>query len=100
MLNKNNLFNNFFLKKEINIDLQKTKKIFLSLKSDLNNFYIPMLHSFEKDYELDFSKNTIKKFSKFKNIVIIGMGGSILGTRSIYSFFKKKIKKNVFFLTI
>ena len=25
------------------------------------------------------------------------MGGSILGTKSIYSFFKKKIKKKVFF---
>ena len=25
------------------------------------------------------------------------MGGSILGTKSIYSFFKKKIKKEVFF---
>ena len=97
MLSKNNLFNNFLLKKEININLQKTKKIFQSLKNDLKNFDIPMLHSYEKDYELDFSKNIIKKFSKFKNIVIIGMGGSILGAKSIYSFFKKKIKKNVFF---
>ena len=35
--------------------------------------------------------------SKFKNIVIIGMGGSILGTKSIYSFLKKKIQKKVFF---
>ena len=40
---------------------------------------------------------TVKKFSKYKNIVVIGMGGSILGTKSIYSFFKEKIKKKVFF---
>ena len=39
----------------------------------------------------------VKKFSKYKNIIIIGMGGSILGTKSIYSFFKKKLKKNIFF---
>ena len=39
----------------------------------------------------------IKKFSRYKNIIIIGMGGSVLGTKSIYSFFKKKIKKKVFF---
>ena len=39
----------------------------------------------------------VKKFYKYKNIVIIGMGGSILGTKSIYSFFKKKIKKKVYF---
>ena len=40
---------------------------------------------------------TVRKFSKYKNIVIIGMGGSILGTKSIYSFLEKKIKKKVFF---
>jgi len=39
----------------------------------------------------------IKKFSNYKNIIIIGMGGSILGTKSIYSFLNKKIKKKVFF---
>ena len=27
----------------------------------------------------------------------MGMGGSILGTKSIYTFFKEKIKKKVFF---
>ena len=45
----------------------------------------------------DFSSTIIKKYSKYRNIVIIGMGGSILGTKSIYSFFKTKINKNVFF---
>ena len=42
-----------------------------------------------------------KKYSnlkKYKTIVIIGMGGSILGTKAIYSFLKYKIKKKVIFL--
>jgi len=56
-----------------------------------------LLESYEKNYEFNFSTATVKKFSSYKNIVIIGMGGSILGTKSIYSFLKKKIKKNVFF---
>jgi len=56
-----------------------------------------LLDTYEKDYQYDFSTETVKKFSKYKNIIIIGMGGSILGTKSIYSFFKKRIKKNVFF---
>ena len=60
-------------------------------------YKIPLLSSYDKEYDSDFSKNTVKKFSKYKNIIIIGMGGSILGTKSIYSFLKKKIKKNVFF---
>ena len=78
-------------------NLKKTKKIFNSFLIDLKNFEIPLLQSYEKDYEFDFSKETVKKFSKYKNIVVIGMGGSILGTKSIYSFLKKKIKKQVFF---
>ena len=60
---------------------------------DLKNSKIPLLESYEKNYEFDFSKTTVKKFSKYKNIVIIGIGGSILGTKSIYSFLKKKNKK-------
>ncbi len=98
MFKKDNLFKNYFSNsKKFSANIKKTKKIFNSLKSDLKSFKIPMLTSYEKDYELDFSSNTVKKYSKYKNIIIIGMGGSILGTKCIYSFFKKKIKKNVFF---
>ncbi len=78
-------------------NLKKTKSIFNSFLDDLKNFKIPLLNSYEKDYKLDFSKSMIKKFSNYKNIIIIGMGGSILGTKSIYSFLNKKIKKKVFF---
>ena len=35
---------------------------------------------------------------RFKNIAVIGMGGSIMGSKSIYSFLKNRIKKNFFFL--
>ena len=35
----------------------------------------------------------------FENIAIIGMGGSILGTESIYYFLKKKIKKRFIFFS-
>ncbi len=98
MLNKNNFFNNFsFHSKKLSQNLTRTKKIFKSFKSDLENFEIPLLQSYEKKYLYDFSSTIIKKYSKYRNIVVIGMGGSILGTKSIYSFFKTKIKKNVFF---
>ena len=98
MLNKNNFFKNFsFSSKKFNQNLARTKKIFKAFKSDLKNFKIPFLQTYEKNYTYDFSKTIIKKFSKYKNIVIIGMGGSILGTKSIYSFFEKKIQKKVFF---
>ena len=98
MLNKRNFFNNFnFNLTKLNRNLKQTRKIFHKFKIDLDNNEIPLLSSYEKDYELNFSIKTLKKFSKYKNIVVIGMGGSILGTKSIYSFLKKKIKKKVFF---
>ena len=37
-------------------------------------------------------------FKKYKTIIIIGMGGSILGAKAIYSFLKHKIKKELIFL--
>ena len=98
MLNKKNFFNKLiFNSKKFSYNLKKTKNAFVSLKTDINNSAIPLLLSFQKDYEYDFSLAIIKKFLKYEIIIIIGMGGSILGTKSIYSFFKKKIKKKVFF---
>ena len=90
--------NNFFLSsKKFYQNLKKTKKLFNSFKSDLNDFKIPLLDSYQRNYEYDFTPEIVKKFSKYKNIIILGMGGSILGTKSIYFFLKKKIKKKVFF---
>ena len=98
MINKNNFLKNFSSNSyKFNKNLNKTKKIFTIFKSDLKNSKIPLLNSYEKNYKFDFSVEKIKNFSKYKNIIVIGMGGSILGTKSIYWFFKKKIKKNVFF---
>jgi len=98
MLKKDNFFKNYFINsKRYKRNVNKTKKIFNSLLFDFNNFEIPLLESFEKEYEFTFSAATVKKFSKFENIIIIGMGGSILGTKSIYHFLKQKIKKKVFF---
>ena len=98
MFKKKNFFNNYFINSSAyNSNLKKTNFFFNSLLIDLKNEKIPLLESYNKNYKFDFSENLIKKFSKYKNIIIIGMGGSILGTKSIYSFLKKKIKKKVFF---
>ena len=71
MLNKSIFFNNFFIKsKKFYQNLKKTQKIFHSFQLDLKNFAIPLLKSYEKDYTFDFSPTTVKKFSKYKNIVL------------------------------
>ena len=94
MLSKNHFFKDFF------VNLKKTKETFDILVKDIESFDIPLLQSYNKNYEMDFPPSLVKKFSKYNNIVIIGMGGSALGAKSIYSYFKNRIKKNVFFLTI
>ena len=93
MLDRKSFFNNILKTKNFN----KINKAFKLLKSDIKSFKIPFLQSFEKNYDFDFDNKIIRKFSKYENIVIIGMGGSILGTKAIYNFFKNNINKKIFF---
>ena len=98
MLKKNDFFKNYSNNlNNYNKSLKKTKDIFNSFKNDLKKNKIPLFQVYKKSYKLNFSTKNIRKFSKYKNIIIIGMGGSILGAKSIYSYFKLKIKKEIFF---
>ena len=53
-----------------------------------------------KKFKFNFQIKDLKKFKKFKTLAIIGMGGSILGSMSIYNFLESKIKKRFIFLMI
>ena len=98
MVKKDNFFKNIFINSKIyKQNIEKTKNIFNSFKADFKNGEIPFLETYTKNYKFGFSNKILKKYSRCKNIIVLGMGGSILGTKSIYSFFKKKIKKKVFF---
>ena len=90
MFSKNIIFNNFKLKKNIK-DIKKINKI---LKEELITSS-SLLNSFTSDYKYSFKKSIIKKYKTYKNINLIGMGGSILGTEAIYDFLKFKIKKRI-----
>ncbi len=93
MITKNIKFTNFvkFNKKNKNIIKKK-----IVLKNFLNNY--PLLSSLTKEYKYSYSKKIIRKLKIYSNINIIGMGGSILGTKAIYSFLNHKIKKKVRFI--
>jgi len=54
--------------------------------------------SLKPSYKYSYSKKIINKYKKFFNIRIIGMGGSILGTKAICGFLKKKIKNKITFV--
>ena len=80
ILIKNNLNNKI---KAINIF--KAKKKFIELKEDYKSNKIPLLASFEKNYKFSYSIKLVKVLRKKKNIILVGMGGSILGAKALYS---------------
>ena len=89
---QNNYLNKSLLQK-INKDYAKLEK---EIFSDINNSD-QTLNILSKKYKFSFRINDIKKYKKYKNIVVIGMGGSILGAEAIYGFLEKKIKKKFYF---
>ena len=80
-------FKNFKLK-SINL---KIKKELFSILNNKNE----VLLSLGQNYKINFNLN---KYKNFKNIRVIAMGGSTLGTQTIYDFLKHKIKKKFFFI--
>ena len=90
---------NLFLKNNIQSEKLKTssirylskrfEKIFLEIKHDIKDTK-KTLHILDDKLKFNFKTRDLKKFKNFKTIVLIGMGGSILGSEAIYNFFKKK----------
>ena len=93
MLTKNISFINFPKKK-----IPDIKKIFNKIKKKYLEGNDSLLLSLSDKYKYSFDLKKINKFKNYKNYKIIGMGGSILGAEAIYSFLKKKIRKNFTFL--
>ena len=90
MLTRNIKFKNFRLKKNNKI-----------IKKDLSNFLNEdnaVVKSLGAEYKNSYNQKIISRLKKYSHIRVIGMGGSILGTESIYKFLKNKIKKNFYFI--
>ena len=86
-------FKNFDLKSK-----SKEKKKLLNILKNIKETNKPsFLQSFNHHYKYSFDKNLLRKYRKFQNINIFGMGGSSLGSKAIYTFLEAKIKKKVRF---
>jgi glucose-6-phosphate isomerase len=57
-----------------------------------------ILQSFKKSYKNNYNRLLVNSLQKYKTISVIGMGGSILGSKAIYSFLKKKNNKHFIFI--
>ena len=80
-------------KKYLKKFIQIRQKIIKNLDTVKDTF-----HVLSKKFKFEFTSKDLRKFKKFKNVVIIGMGGSVLGSEAIYEFLKIKIKKKIYFL--
>ena len=89
IITKNILFKNFSKKYSSSIN---SKLRFLLRENN------EILNSLKSSYKYSYSKKLINSYKKdFSVLRIIGMGGSILGTKAIFSFLQKKIKKKIIF---
>jgi len=89
------------LTKNINFKSFKLKKNNKKIKTDLKLFLKEnnmILKSLGSGYRNNYNKKILRKFKNFFNIRVIGMGGSTLGTESIYDFLNHKIKKKFYFI--
>ena len=78
--------------------IKNKKKSKSNILKSLNNYKNhELVESFSKNYTYSFSQSQIKKYKKFNNYNLIGMGGSSLGAKAIYNFLSPKIKKKFTF---
>ena len=96
LITKNYIKHNYINKKKI-IKLSKNfTKIIEKVKNDIQD-QEKTLNVLSKNYNFNFKIKDLQKFKKFKIVVVIGMGGSILGAEAINTFFEEKIKKKFYF---
>jgi len=68
-------------------------KILRNIKKNFDDKKDLFLLSLSSNYKNSFRSDDLKKYKKFNLYRLIGMGGSSLGAKAIYSFLKQKIKK-------
>ena len=89
MINSRINFKNFRFKKT-NLQI---KKYLIEITKSSN----AIINSLKKDYKYSYKKLLLRKLTKYQNLRVIGMGGSVLGFKAIHSFLFSKVKKKFTF---
>ena len=76
------------------ISQKKSKKKVVTIFKEFLKKDNQILLSLSKNYISSYNKKLLKKYRKYQTINLIGMGGSILGSKAIYNFLKPKLKFN------
>lgn len=89
MLTKNIKFKNFHNSK----NKKNIQKIFSNIKKKILNRSELFFFSLSNKYKFSFTNKRIDHLKNYKHYTLIGMGGSSLGAKAIYSFLSHKVKK-------
>ena len=92
MLTNSIYLKNFKKKKNF---LPKTIKNLKQLFNDKSEVIKSLSSNYRPFYD---KKEILKKYKNYKQVRLIGMGGSIMGAKAIHSFLNHKIKKNFYFV--
>ena len=96
---KNNIQSKHLENNFLKMSSKKFSKIIFEIDKDIKDSK-KTLNVLDNKMKLNFKTKDLKQFKKFNTIAFIGMGGSILGTKAIYNFLEKKIKKFIFLTTL
>ena len=86
-----------FINKSQPLSIKSFKGSIIKAKQNLK-FKKNVLYSFSNNFKLNINLKDLKEFHKFKRVIIIGMGGSILGSEAVNDFLKYKTKKDIIFV--
>ena len=92
----NNIGSNYFKKSSYLSDKVKLNILINNILKSINDKK-DVFHSLSEKFNFDFKYSDLAKFKKYKYIILIGMGGSALGAKALYSFCNDKIKKKFIF---
>ena len=102
MSNQQNInFKSFITGDRLNIKNKFNKKIFYDLLKNIKESIKEkknVFHSFSSDFTYNLNLKELAKYKRFKRIITIGFGGSILGTQATNLFLQKKTNKEFIFV--
>ena len=102
MSNQQNInFQSFITGDRLNIKNKFNKKIFYDLLKNIKESIKEkknVFHSFSSDFTYNLNLKELAKYKRFKRIISIGFGGSILGTQATNLFLQKKTNKEFIFV--
>ena len=96
LFTQNSIFKEYLKKGTLKKTSKNFDKVFKNFENEINNIKKTQ-NILSKDYRYNINFKNLNKFKNYQKIVLIGMGGSILGSEAIKNFLQKKIKKKVYF---